>query len=91
MAALAFGLIEGHDRGWSSPPILTAGMASAMVYALRHAGQVFGVAVLGAFVYARPQFVPGLHGALLLSGTALLAAAGLAYRLTPPGSLVGSR
>jgi MFS transporter, DHA2 family, methylenomycin A resistance protein len=60
-----------------------AGMASAVVNAMRQAGQVFGVAVLGALVYARPQFVPGLHDALLLAGVALLAAAGLAYRLLP--------
>jgi hypothetical protein len=34
-------------------------------------------------VYASPRFVPGLHEALLLSGVVLLAAAALAYRLTP--------
>jgi DHA2 family methylenomycin A resistance protein-like MFS transporter len=60
-----------------------AGMASAMVNAMRQVGQVFGVAVLGALVYATPLFVPGLHDALLLSGAALLGAAALAYRLLP--------
>jgi DHA2 family methylenomycin A resistance protein-like MFS transporter len=60
-----------------------AGMASAVVNALRQVGQVFGVAVLGALVYASPRFVPGLRDALLLSGVALLATAALAYRLTP--------
>jgi DHA2 family methylenomycin A resistance protein-like MFS transporter len=60
-----------------------AGMAEAMINVLRPAGQVFGVAVLGALVYASPQFVPGLHDALLLSSVALLGAAALAYRLVP--------
>lgn len=60
---------------------------------LRQVGQVFGVAVLGALVYARlpptasagpplprPQaelFVDGLHSAIWLSGLALLATAAL--------------
>jgi DHA2 family methylenomycin A resistance protein-like MFS transporter len=68
-----------------------AGMASAVVNTLRQAGQVFGVAVLGALVYARlpaaggtgaalspaqqADFVTGLHHALWVCGLALLAAA----------------
>jgi MFS transporter, DHA2 family, methylenomycin A resistance protein len=67
----------------SAVGVARAGMASAVVNALRQVGQVFGVAVLGALVYASPRFVPGLHDALLLSGVVLLAAAALAYRLTP--------
>jgi DHA2 family methylenomycin A resistance protein-like MFS transporter len=71
-----------------------AGMVSAMHNSLRQLGQVFGVAVLGALVYAhlpptasagRPldraaalRFTDGLHNALWLSGLALLAASGLA-------------
>jgi DHA2 family methylenomycin A resistance protein-like MFS transporter len=67
-----------------------AGMASAVLNSFRQIGQVFGVAVLGAVVYARlpggsaaglPDaahrllFVAGLHGALLVSGVALIATA----------------
>lgn len=68
-----------------------AGMASAVVNALRQVGQVFGVGVLGAIVYARlpggsgtsqrlasaqqALFVAGLHHALWVCGLALLAAA----------------
>jgi DHA2 family methylenomycin A resistance protein-like MFS transporter len=68
-----------------------AGMVSAIHNALRQVGQVFGVAILGALVYARlpagasagpplaqPQgrlFVDGLHNALWLCGIALLASA----------------
>ncbi len=67
-----------------------AGMASAVLNAFRQIGQVFGVAVLGALVYAhlpggsaarlpgaagRQLFVAGLHGAMLLSGAALIATA----------------
>ncbi len=70
-----------------------AGMASAVLNALRQVGQVFGVAVLGALVYAdlpgagggrtldaaqAALFVYGLHHALWVSGLALLAAAGIA-------------
>ncbi|HEY3684482.1 MAG TPA: MFS transporter [Streptosporangiaceae bacterium] len=71
-----------------------AGMASAVHNALRQLGQVLGVAILGALVYAglpgghaagdrlpaplRPAFVAGLHHAIWLSGLALLAAAALA-------------
>jgi MFS transporter, DHA2 family, methylenomycin A resistance protein len=70
-----------------------AGMVSAIHNALRQVGQVFGVAVLGALVYARlpggtagaplnrassQLFVDGLHHALWLSGLALLTAALLA-------------
>lgn len=70
-----------------------AGMASAVHNALRQLGQVLGVAVLGALVYAglpgghggaqlaaglRPAFVDGLHHAIWVSGSALLAAAVLA-------------
>lgn len=66
------------------------GMASAVHNAMRQLGQVLGVAVLGALVYAGlPRgstggtldpaqaaiFVAGLHHALWLSGLALLAAA----------------
>ena len=68
-----------------------AGMASAVLNALRQVGQVFGVAVLGALVYAKlskggggqqldaahaARFITGLHHALWVSGLALLAAAG---------------
>lgn len=64
-----------------------AGMASAVVNAVRQVGQVFGVAVLGALVYGRlpggrvqgaegpALFVDGLHQALWVSGLALLAVA----------------
>ncbi len=66
-----------------------AGMASAVVNSLRQVGQVFGVAVLGALVYAHlpgsggarrleptggALFVSGLHAALWVSGAALLSA-----------------
>lgn len=78
-----------------------AGMASAVHNALRQLGQVLGVAVLGALVYAglpgahggarlspdqRPAFVAGLHHAMWLSGLALLAAALLAIVLFTRGS-----
>jgi MFS transporter, DHA2 family, methylenomycin A resistance protein len=68
-----------------------AGMASAVVNTMRQAGQVFGVAVLGALVYAglpaaggagghlppaqQADFVTGLHHALWVCGLSLLAAA----------------
>jgi MFS transporter, DHA2 family, methylenomycin A resistance protein len=67
-----------------------AGMASAVVNAARQVGQVFGVAVLGALVFARlpgsgagrwlapaqqALYVTGLHHALWLAGLLLLAAA----------------
>jgi DHA2 family methylenomycin A resistance protein-like MFS transporter len=71
-----------------------AGMASAIHNALRQLGQVLGVAVLGALVYAhlpsRPDtgrrlprleglsFVDGLHHAIWVSGIALFVAALLA-------------
>lgn len=68
-----------------------AGMASAIHNALRQVGQVLGVAVLGALVYApldghdgsglapaqHSAFVAGLHHAIWTSGLALLAAAAL--------------
>ncbi|HEX6447278.1 MAG TPA: MFS transporter [Streptosporangiales bacterium] len=70
-----------------------AGMASAVHNAFRQFGQVLGVAVLGLQVYADVsargavggrlghadgrRFVDGLHHGVLLSGVALLAAAGL--------------
>lgn len=75
-----------------------AGMASAVHNAMRQVGQVLGVAVLGALVYADPAvrddrghldpagrsaFVHGLHHALWASGLALLAAAALAALLLP--------
>lgn len=74
-----------------------AGMASAIVNALRQVGQVFGVAVLGALVYARlpggsagnrldpsqsSAFVAGLHNALWVCGLALLGVALIAAVLT---------
>src|SRR6185437_6618109 len=70
-----------------------AGMASAVLNASRQLGQVFGVAVLGALVYAglpasaaagpldaaqRQLFTAGLHHALLAAGVALLGTAALA-------------
>jgi MFS transporter, DHA2 family, methylenomycin A resistance protein len=74
----------------SAVDVSRAGMASAVLNSFRQIGQVFGVAVLGAVVYARlpggsaaglPDasdrvlFVAGLHGALLVSGVALVATA----------------
>jgi DHA2 family methylenomycin A resistance protein-like MFS transporter len=73
----------------SAVDVNRAGMASAVLNAARQIGQVFGVAVLGALVYAhlpgraggqldggqRQLFVAGLHAALLVSGVALIAAA----------------
>ena len=73
-----------------------AGMVSAVHNSLRQAGQVFGVAVLGALVYARLPggtagaplgraqgvlFVAGLHHAIWVAGLALLGAAALAAAL----------
>jgi DHA2 family methylenomycin A resistance protein-like MFS transporter len=70
-----------------------AGMVSAVHNALRQVGQVFGISVLGALVYASlpagtagpplnaaqgALFVTGLHRALWLAGIALFAAAALA-------------
>jgi DHA2 family methylenomycin A resistance protein-like MFS transporter len=73
----------------SAVDVARAGMASAVINAMRQVGQVFGVAVLGAAVYGLlPQnvagqhlapaeqalFVDGLHTAMLISaGTLLLA------------------
>ena len=80
MTTLALSAVDGSR----------AGMASAVVNSFRQIGQVFGVAVLGAFVYARLPggtaaglptaadkllFVAGLHDALLLSGVALIVTA----------------
>jgi DHA2 family methylenomycin A resistance protein-like MFS transporter len=73
----------------SAVDVSRAGMASAVLNAARQIGQVFGVAVLGALVYAhvpdgagrpldaahRQLFVAGLRNALLLSGVVLIAAA----------------
>jgi DHA2 family methylenomycin A resistance protein-like MFS transporter len=68
-------------------------MASAVHNAMRQLGQVLGVAVLGALIYAglprgsgvgvltpdqAALFVAGLHHALWLSGGALLVATALA-------------
>ena len=73
----------------SAVDVNRAGMAAAVLNAARQVGQLFGVAVLGALVYAdlpgstgrpfdgaqRQLFVAGLHAALLVSGVALIAAA----------------
>jgi MFS transporter, DHA2 family, methylenomycin A resistance protein len=93
--------VLGAGIGLSGTPMSTvamsavgtdrAGMASAVVNALRQIGQVFGVAVLGALVYAdlpgvsgtgapltpaqQAAFVTGLHHAMWVCGIALLAAA----------------
>jgi DHA2 family methylenomycin A resistance protein-like MFS transporter len=76
-----------------------AGMVSAVHNAFRQVGQVFGVSVLGALVYAGlpggtagppldaaqgTLYVTGLHHALWLAGLALLAAAALAAVLFAP-------
>jgi MFS transporter, DHA2 family, methylenomycin A resistance protein len=76
-----------------------AGMASAVHNSMRQIGQVLGVAVLGALVYAglggsvpagrrldaagERAYVDGLHHAMLVSGLALLAAAALVAVLVP--------
>lgn len=81
-----------------------AGMVSAVHNALRQVGQVFGVAVLGAVVYAMlppgasagpplapPQgelFVAGLHHAIWLCGIALLATAVIGAVVLGTGVLV---
>ncbi|MGH3164469.1 MAG: MFS transporter, partial [Trebonia sp.] len=85
----------------SAVDVTRAGMASAIVNALRQVGQVFGVAVLGALVYAKlpgggagqrlgvsqsSLFVDGLHNALWLCGLALLAVGVLAAILVPGGA-----
>ena len=78
----------------SAVDVSRAGMASAVLNSSRQIGQVFGVAVLGAFVYARLPggsaaglptaadrllFVAGLHDALLVSGVALIATAAVVF------------
>jgi len=76
-----------------------SGMASAVHNAMRQLGQVLGVAVLGALVYAglggaaaggrrldaagERAFVDGLHDAMLVSGVALLAAAAMVALMVP--------
>jgi EmrB/QacA subfamily drug resistance transporter len=76
-----------------------AGMASAVHNSMRQVGQVLGVAVLGALVYAglggsapagqrldaagERAYVDGLHHAMWVSGLALLAAALLVAVLVP--------
>lgn len=62
-----------------------AGMASSVHNALRQFGQVLGVAVLGAVIYAHGTrgFVAGLHAAMWVSGMALFGAAVLAAALLP--------
>ena len=90
-----------HADGLSAVDASRAGVASAVVNALRQVGQAFGVAVLGALVYARlpgdatagrldrahaSPFVDGLCDALWVSGLALLAGAALAALLLTPGA-----
>jgi MFS transporter, DHA2 family, methylenomycin A resistance protein len=87
--------------GLSALDASRAEMASAVVNALRQVGQAFGVAVLGALVYAHlsggaaagpldpahaSPFVDGRHDALWVSGLALLAGAALAALLLSPGA-----
>jgi DHA2 family methylenomycin A resistance protein-like MFS transporter len=73
----------------SSVDVSRAGMASAVINAVRQVGQVFGVAVLGAVVYAhlpsaagqalgpveQALFMDGLHQAVLLAALVLLVTA----------------
>jgi DHA2 family methylenomycin A resistance protein-like MFS transporter len=84
----------GSSIAMSAVAAARAGMASAVNNASRQIGQVFGVAVLGALVYAgvprgtriggrfgqaaQAAFVTRMHHAVWVSGLALLAAAGLA-------------
>ncbi|MBO0774755.1 MAG: MFS transporter [Actinobacteria bacterium] len=87
----------GSSIAMSAVDSARAGMASAVNNASRQIGQVFGVAVLGALVYAnlpgasgtgrrlspagQAAFLAGLHHALWVSGIALLAASLLAALL----------
>jgi DHA2 family methylenomycin A resistance protein-like MFS transporter len=83
-----------------------AGMASAVLNTFRQLGQVFGVAMLGALVYAqlpggsgagpldaagRELFVAGLHHALLLAGLALLVTAAVIAPALPRARASGRR
>lgn len=83
-----------------------AGMASGVVNAARQLGQAFGIAVLGALVYARlpaassagpvgpaqaPLFVTGLHDAVRVAGISLLATGALVAVLTRrPGTIASA-
>lgn len=83
MTAVAMSAVSGAQ----------AGMVSALHNALRQVGQLFGVAVLGALVYAKlpasasagpplpnaqaELFIDGLHNAIWLAGLALLATAAI--------------
>lgn len=83
-----------------------AGMASAVHNALRQLGQVLGVAVLGALVYAgipaagssrrltasgRERFVDGLHHAVWTAGISLVATAVLVAILIAAGARARGR
>ena len=74
-----------------------AGMASGVVNAARQLGQAFGIAVLGALVFAylpaasstgpidpaqAPLFVAGLHSALRVAGVSLLVAGAAVAAMT---------
>lgn len=98
-AGIGMSLTPMTATAMSSVGAAQAGMVSALHNALRQVGQVFGVAVLGALVYARlpsaasagpplprPQaqlFIDGLHNAIWLSGLTLLAAAAVGAALLP--------
>ena len=76
----------------SAVDVPRAGMASSVHNALRQFGQVLGVAVLGALVYARPGvqgYVTGLHAAMRVCGLVLLAAAVMVALLVKPGDATG--
>jgi MFS family permease len=72
---LAGVLLFGVQTAVGAVPENRVGMASAVHNALRQQGQVFGVAVLDAIVYAHRDYVAGFRIALLTSGSVLLAAA----------------
>lgn len=96
-AGIGISLTPMTSVAMSAVGVQHAGMVSAIHNALRQVGQVFGVAVLGAVVYAgmpprahaeaafgpaeSTSFVSGLHSALWISGLALLGAAVVAAAL----------
>ena len=63
----------------ASAPGERSGIAAAVLNSSRQVGGVLGVAILGSLVSKESAFVPGMHIALLLSGSAFLAGCVLSW------------
>lgn len=88
LAAVGFGMAFTMPAATTAvveaAPAQQAGVASGVINASRQVGGLIGVALLGALIGHRANFLPGLHAAVAIAGAVFLAGAFIGFAFVRP-------